>query len=200
MSFGTHFASRCPYSNRMGEISAMTGNEAQGRANFGAGPDVTDGGFTSTYRKLVRGKNINENTLLATDYLNHFNAIVMVIEMVPSMPECLEDAMEWRPKTYKQHFLDSGFAHRELAISAYENSPAKFRAPFDRTILHMNNVVRDGVRAIEDANESEDFELLETTVRAVSQNIRKCIGLASAIIHGDEQTIDQAQIDSIMVP
>ena len=30
-------------------------------------------GFTGTYRLLVRGKNINQNTLLATDYLNHFN-------------------------------------------------------------------------------------------------------------------------------
>ncbi len=178
----------------------MTGDAAYGRSTEAVDRDVTDGGFTSTYRKLVKGKNINENTLLATDYLNHFNAVVMVIEMVPSMPECLEDAMEWRPKSYKEHFRDSGFAHRDLAILAYENSPAKFREPFDRTITHMDRLVRDGVRAIEEANESDDIELLEATVRAVSQNIRQFIGLASAIIHGDEQTIDQAQIDSIMVP
>src|SRR3546814_15221554 len=65
------------------------------------------GGFTGTYRLLVRGKNINQNTLLATDYLNHFNEIIMLLGMVPSMPECYRDAVEWRPKSYAQHFRDS---------------------------------------------------------------------------------------------
>src|SRR3546814_6668569 len=51
-------------------------------------------GYTGTYRLLVRGKNINQNTLLATDYLNHFNEIIMLLEMLPSMPECYGDAAE----------------------------------------------------------------------------------------------------------
>ena len=46
----------------------------------------------ATLSLLVRGKNINETTLLATDYLNHFNEIIMVLELVPDMPECLEEA------------------------------------------------------------------------------------------------------------
>ena len=29
----------------------------------------------------VRGKNINEETLLATDYLNHFNEIIMLFDI-----------------------------------------------------------------------------------------------------------------------
>jgi len=35
----------------------------------------------------VAGKNINEKTLLATDYLNHFNEIIMLIELVPDLVE-----------------------------------------------------------------------------------------------------------------
>jgi hypothetical protein len=46
------------------------------------------------YQEKVRDTNINEQTLLATDYLNHFNEIVMLLEMVPDMPEMLEDAKE----------------------------------------------------------------------------------------------------------
>ena len=60
--------------------------------------------FDEKNRLLVRGKNINQNTLLATDYLNHFNEIIMLLEMVPSMPECYEDAAGWRPKSYAEHF------------------------------------------------------------------------------------------------
>src|SRR3546814_4894183 len=73
-------------------------------------------GYTGTYRLLVRGKNINQNTLLATDYLNHFNEIIMLLELLPSMPECYADAAEWRPKSYAAHFRDRCFSAAELAI------------------------------------------------------------------------------------
>ena len=33
-------------------------------------------------REKVRGTNINEHTLLATDYLNHLNEPIMLLEMV----------------------------------------------------------------------------------------------------------------------
>ena len=61
-------------------------------------------GFPRTLRRLVQGKNIHQDTLLATDYLNHFNEIVMLLELVADMPDCLEDALEWQPKSYEDHF------------------------------------------------------------------------------------------------
>ncbi|HEY5598367.1 MAG TPA: hypothetical protein VIK47_06140, partial [Kiloniellales bacterium] len=60
-----------------------------------------------TLAMLVRGKNIHEDTLLATDYLNHFNEVIMLIGMIPDMPECLRDAQAWQPKSYEEHFRDS---------------------------------------------------------------------------------------------
>jgi hypothetical protein len=102
-------------------------------------------GFTGTYRLLVRGKNINQNTLLATDYLNHFNEIIMLLEMLPSMPECYGDAVGWRPKSYTDHFRDSGFSDAELAILAYENAPENYRQAFDATIEQMDRLVLEAM-------------------------------------------------------
>jgi hypothetical protein len=34
------------------------------------------------------GANINPTTWLATDYLNHFNEAIMLLEMLPCAPEC----------------------------------------------------------------------------------------------------------------
>src|SRR3546814_18942703 len=96
------------------------------------------GGFTGTYRLLVRGKNINQNTLLATDYLNHFNEIIMLLEMVPSMPECYRDAVEWRPKSYAQPFRDSCFSYAELALLPSRNAPKKYRQALPATITQMD--------------------------------------------------------------
>jgi len=41
---------------------------------------------------LVADTNVNNNTFLETDYLNHFNEIVMLV--VSDMPDILEDAKE----------------------------------------------------------------------------------------------------------
>ena len=34
----------------------------------------------------LRAANINPRTGLATDYLNHFNEAIMLLEMIPDMP------------------------------------------------------------------------------------------------------------------
>src|SRR3546814_16977921 len=76
------------------------------------------GGFTGTYRLLVRGKNINQNTLLATDYLNHFNEIIMLLEMVPSMPECYRNAVEWRPNIGRASCRDRVCQYVSISVVA----------------------------------------------------------------------------------
>ena len=44
---------------------------------------------TRTYRRLVEGSTINGTTLLSTDYLNHFNEFVMLLDLIPDMPDHL---------------------------------------------------------------------------------------------------------------
>src|ERR1700691_1626323 len=68
--------------------------------------------------------NINPRTGLATDYLNHFNEAIMLLEMIPDMPECSEDFLEWQPLSYREHFTASNFKARDLAIEAYETADA----------------------------------------------------------------------------
>src|SRR3546814_1723486 len=77
-------------SSDLGGEQLMVLSSAQVRTvSGGRAPQASrSSGYTGTYRLLVRGKNINQNTLLATDYLNHFNEIIMLLEMLPSMPEC----------------------------------------------------------------------------------------------------------------
>jgi hypothetical protein len=50
----------------------------------------------------LQGSNVNPLTLLATDYLNHFNEIVMIFGIVGDCPECLEDAAAWQPGLKKR--------------------------------------------------------------------------------------------------
>src|SRR5271170_4217920 len=75
----------------------------------------------------LRAANINPRTGLATDYLNHFNEAVMLLEMIPDMPECAEDFLGWQPLSYAEHFTASNFKARDLAIEAYSFADTRVR-------------------------------------------------------------------------
>ena len=62
--------------------------------------------------------NINPASGLATDYLNHFNEAVMMLELVPTMPACIEDLRAWKVMSYREHFLGDGILSRLGARAA----------------------------------------------------------------------------------
>ena len=152
---------------------------------------------TFAFQARVRGTNINEQTLLATDYLNHFNEIVMVVEMIPDMPNCLEDARQWQPKSYREHFRDGSFGDKDLAIAAYEHVPPRYLKPFEDTVARMNRLVEVSLDRIEAAlagGNAAKTKIVTTTATRALQNL---IDVASAIIHGAEIAMGQDEIDDL---
>ena len=178
-------------------------------ANAGTATGTSGGSEVSYYRtlsKLVEGKNINSTTLLATDYLNHFNELVMFLDLVPSMPEIIEDVKSWEPKSYVRHFADSVFTYRDLAITAYENSPQMYREPFDRVVDQMNRMVAEAIPLIEETIATGDPDRLEVEVAAFGRRLRARMDAASGIINAslevndfDDQQgrLDQSGVDAL---
>jgi predicted Zn-dependent protease with MMP-like domain len=162
--------------------------------------DIQDGELEDflTWRARVRGANISEKTLLATDYLNHFNEIVMLIEMVPDMPDMIEDCRLWRPKSYQQHFRDSGFSEKELAIEAYDHVPNKFRTPFEATIAQMDAVILFTLGRMEAAHGAGDDQRLKFDCATSVEMLHKIMQVANGIIHGTTHVMQQGEIDDYM--
>lgn len=147
----------------------------------------------------VDGTNINPQTLLATDYLNHFNEIVMMLEMIPDVPECFEDAQAWQPKSYQDHFRDSQFRDRDLAVEAYDYVPQRFRKPFEDVIAQMNALIATTVARVEPLlGAGGDGGELRLICSDASRGIQKLMDIASAIIHGSESRFDQSEIDGLL--
>ena len=146
----------------------------------------------------AQGSNVNERTLLATDYLNHVNEIVMLLEIVPDAPECLDDCKAWEPLEYTEHFRNSGIADRELAIEAYPFSPPQYKEPFDQLVREMNRLIAISIKRLDVILAEGNEEQTRHVAARASQNLQDLIGQASAIIHGDDHVIDQAQIDALM--
>lgn len=89
--------------------------------------------------------NINPETGLATDYLNHFNEAIMLLDMIPDMPECADDFLAWQPLSYTEHFRQSNFKARDLAIAAYEAALPDIRERFD-SVCEMLTAITIAVR------------------------------------------------------
>ena len=140
-------------------------------------------------RQRLAGTNINEQTFLATDYLNHFNEIEMLIEMLPSMPDCLEDICMWNPKTYEEHFSDSGFRDKDLAILAFRQAPEIVRKRFDETIALLDRCLIDAIESLKETYEMGAPERLEVLCEKFTVEIRGHIDHASAIINGQNPTV-----------
>ena len=150
------------------------------------------------YQEKVRDTNINEQTLLATDYLNHFNEIVMLLEMVPDMPDILEEAKEWQPKTYQEHLLESTFSDKELAAEAYNHVPQKFRKPFEQTISQIDRLIATTIDRLEDDIAAGDMNLVRENATALSRVIQQLMDVASGIINGSAKTMEQSEIDNLI--
>jgi hypothetical protein len=165
--------------------------------DFEQAPGEEDSAYHA-YSARAQGANIDPQTLLATDYLNHFNEIVMLLELIPDMSECLEDAEAWAPKSYQDHFRDSQFRDRELAVEAYEHVPPCYREPFDDVISQMNRIVPLGLLRIRETLGADQPERLRMICSEVSLRLQKMIDIASAIIHGSTKRLDQAEIDGFL--
>lgn len=149
------------------------------------------------WQEKVAGSNISSVTLLATDYMNHFNEITMLLEMIPDMPDMFEECLAWQPKSYQQHFLESGFSDKELAVTAYDHVPQRYRQPFEQTIGHMNNLVAKSLEQLEIHIMTQDAELMRVVVKASVGALQRLGDVAGSIIHGSEATMSQEEIDAL---
>jgi len=138
--------------------------------------------------------NINPKTGLATDYLNHFNEVVMVLEMLPAMPDCAEDVLAWEPLSYEAHFQASGFTEKQLAIEAFQAAPDAVRRALKDVVATLDTAVcekQGRLRATDDVPGLAEALAFETV-----EEIKPLIASASAIIHGQLDARDDPDADS----
>jgi len=136
------------------------------------------------FRSHVPGTNINESTLLASDYLNHFHELVMLLEALSSEPEGFaNDLLSWRPLTYEEHFSQSGFRDKNLAIAAYRRAPTKVRARFDDAVARLHGEALTVVASVgAELNSGRD---LDKACRDAATRLRILIDQANSIANGE---------------
>ena len=146
------------------------------------------------------GPNINPVTGLSTDYLNHFTEAIMLLELVPAMPECLADFLAWEPKDYRGHFAASHFSNRDTVIAAYEAADPELSRSLDMLSDLMNTLLlatREAIAANPATPKSHALAHRTATV------LKPIVTRVSALINGtapglsNRDSVPQAAIDAM---
>src|SRR5438045_780517 len=91
---------------------------------------------------------------LTTDYLNHFGELVMLLEMLPDMPEAIDDAKGWAPRSYLQHVDLVGIGDPVGLRRNYEELASARRQRFDETSAAANRLGQTIVEILRDPTTS----------------------------------------------
>ena len=154
----------------------------------------------------LQGTNINPVTLLATDYLNHFNEVIMLVEMVADMPDMIEEVLAWEPKSYSQHFADSGFKDKDLAIEAYEAAPEDLKAQFDALVACLNGNIFKTQQRLKAVGDDAPDEAFGEEIRVSVDKFHRLVEMISSVVNGGtvkdtpaeaEAPSAQAEIDAM---
>lgn len=127
--------------------------------------------------------NINPNTFLATDYLNHFNNVVMLLELLPEMPDCAEEVVAWAPLAYDDYFRTSHFRERDLAIAAWHAADPAIRAEFDSAVTHLDCAMAEAL-ALVDGHDPTDVESGDRLRDFVRERLKPLISGVGGVING----------------
>jgi hypothetical protein len=143
--------------------------------------------------------NVNPRTGLSTDYLNHFTEAVMVLEMITTMPECVDDLIAWQPKSYCEHFATSRFGDRDAVIAAYRAADPAVRDALEAAAETLNAVLGKTRSVVVAYRATPEAEML--ALRAVAW-LKPLIARTAAVINGTatgplDRLDGQAAIDAM---
>jgi hypothetical protein len=147
--------------------------------------------------EALAAANVHPESGLATDYLNHFNEVVMLLEMLGDMPDMAEEILDWAPCAYTEHFQRTGYAGTETVVEAWAAVPHALKAHFETIIAAVDDALRDAQAKLRDGD-------VDGAVAMTATNIEPLLAAARAAINGriegddvDDQSADQAEVDAL---
>ena len=141
--------------------------------------------------------NIHPESGLATDYLNHFNEVAMLLEMLADMPDMAEEVLAWAPCAYTEHFVRTGYAGADTVIAAWDAAPHALKAHFQTIIAALDDALGEAQSKLRDDDVAGAAAL-------AASDIEPLLAAARAAVNGriegegvDDQSADQAEVDAL---
>jgi hypothetical protein len=143
---------------------------------------------------------INPATGLATDYLNHFNEAIMLLDMLTHCPDLLDDFLSWTPMSYRDHFAASRLKDRDAIIAAYDEADPTARRHLETLAIAMTTMLEATRIALRAKPSSAQTA---ATAKHIVATLKPLVARAGAVINGkanvEQSPPPQAEVDRLMV-
>ncbi len=140
---------------------------------------------------------IDSVTGLATDFLNQFNEVAMLLDMIASDSSLIDDLEEWQARDYVAHFAASGFADRHLALEAYELSPPLTRRRFDALCGELADILAQGLAFLVNCRDSGAEAAVKPAAQALGAEVREHLDRLDTLVHAGRKRPAQAQVGAM---
>ena len=118
--------------------------------------------------------------------------------MLLDMPDSLEEGKSWSLKSYKQHFVDSKFSDKLLAIAAYDCVPTTYLIFFESAVNYTAKLIHDSIPTIETAIETHDRYRIELATKVICGKTEASMSTMRSIVNGELSTLEQDDIDQML--
>jgi hypothetical protein len=147
--------------------------------------------------EALQRANVHPESGLATDYLNHFNEVVMLLEMLGDMPEMADEVLAWEPCGYADHFQRTSYAGAETVIAAYAAAPRALKAHFETIIAALDEALGEAQLLVRSGD-------VEAAAAMAGEEIEALLAAARACVNGriegedvDDRAAAQAGVDAL---
>lgn len=140
---------------------------------------------------------INPLTWLATDFLNQYNEIAMMLENIDAWPEGLLELKSWQPLDYEHHFAKSGLSDSELVIAAFHHAPDAPRKRFERLVTDANQTIQRSLAVLLADFDGSDWLPLLAPAAVLAAEIRLQVVKLRQLINIENTNIEQDSIDAM---
>lgn len=132
---------------------------------------------------------VNPSTGLASDYLNVFNEILLLIEFLPSMPEMIDETLAWQPRGYREYFGQSKLPGAREALRAYDEIDPRLRARFESNLTRLTEIVVQAQRRVAEESLGPNYpESIVESCEATAAAMRASLAIVAQQINAGEAT------------
>ena len=133
---------------------------------------------------------INPTTGLVSDYLDHLDETVMLLELLATNPHVAGEFHALQPKSYREFVASLRGAHRKRAIAAYEAADPAVRARLDMLVQCMADVLAATREAM---LYNRPMHATGTLANRAAAWLRPLVAEASALINGSDVRVEATE-------
>jgi hypothetical protein len=135
------------------------------------------------YSRQADATMVNDRSLLSSEFLEQYAALVMLLERFPAAPGALAGALaDWRPRSYEDYFRSAGLRDGQFAIAAFASAPATVRRPFLTAVARLDEESLGAVEAVIKVARQGRADLLPRLCRERAQTVRARIDEVAQLV------------------